>query len=301
MKDIFFTDEFIEFFKLSKIETDAFLYPFLIVNFNGYKSISSLGYQGILIKKNYSDNELKEFYTELKNFIKKNQIVCEFIRYNPFLNNILKLDQKNESSRFFVIETDKNPSLYLENLPSRTRYSIKKAKEKITVKTVKNDKDIGIIKGTLKYKNEFFYDEESLKKLLIAPFSIKFSAFFNDEEVASSLFFYSDDTSYYVANFSTEKGKKNNANIFLIYEFYRFCFERNIKYIGLGGGFKENDSLSFFKSQFSTYSTKIIHSKLVHDEKIYNKLNENLKENYFPPYLSEQNLLKLSNSSSKSD
>ncbi|MEO0289233.1 MAG: peptidoglycan bridge formation glycyltransferase FemA/FemB family protein [candidate division WOR-3 bacterium] len=298
MKDIFFTDEFIEFFQLSKIETDAFLYPFLMVDFSGHKSISSLGYQGILIKKNYSDNELKEFYAELKNFRKKNQIVCEFIRYNPFLNNILQLDQRNESSTFFVIETDKNPSSYFENLPSRTRYSIKKAKEKITVKS---DKTLGILKGTLKYKNEFFYDEGSLKRLLDAPFSIKFSALFNDEEVASSLFFCSDDTSYYIANFSTEEGKKNNANIFLIYEFYKFCFERKIKYIGLGGGFNDNDSLSFFKSQFSTYTTKIIHSKLVHDQKIYNKLNENLKENYFPPYLSEKNLLKLSNSCSKSD
>jgi lipid II:glycine glycyltransferase (peptidoglycan interpeptide bridge formation enzyme) len=166
---------------------------------------------------------------------------------------------------------------------------------------VKSDKNLGILKGALNFKNEFFYDEESLKNLLNAPFSIKFSAFFNDEEVASSLFFYSEDTSYYIANFSTELGKKNNANIFLIYEFYRFCFERKIKYMGLGGGLNDNDSLSFFKSQFSTHTKKIIHSKLIHDQKTYDKLNENLKENYFPPYLSEQNLLKLSNSSSKSD
>lgn len=298
MRDIFFTDEFIKFFKLSTIETDFFLYPFLTVNFNGFKSISSLGYQGILIKKNYSEKELEEFYTELKKYIKKNQIVCEFIRYNPFLKNLLQIDRANFSSTFFIIETDQNPSLYFEKLPARTRYSIKKAKEKIIVKS---DKNLGILKGSLNFKNEFFYDEESLKKLLDTPFSLKFSAFLNDEEVASSLFFYSDDTSYYIANFSTEEGKRNNANILLIYEFYRFCFERKIKYIGLGGGFKDNDSLSFFKSQFSTSTTKISHSKLIHDVKTYNKLNENLKENYFPPYLSEHNLLKLSDRSSKSD
>lgn len=298
MKDIFFTDEFINFFKLSKIETDFFLYPFLTVNFNGYKSISSLGYQGILVKKNYQEDELKKFYKELTNFRKKNQIVCEFIRYNPFLNNIFQLDPKNESSIFFIIEINKNPSEYFEHLPSRTRYAIKKANEKIRVKENKN---AGILKGTLKYKNEFFYDEESFKYLLGAPFTLKLSGFLKEEEVASSLFFFSEDTSYYIANFSTEEGKKNNANILLIYEFYRFCFERKIKYIGLGGGLKDNDSLSFFKSQFSTYNTKIIHSKLIHDLKIYKKLNENLKANYFPPYLSGYNLLKLSNRSSKSD
>ncbi|MDI6700225.1 MAG: hypothetical protein QME48_03230 [bacterium] len=298
MKDIFFDENFIRFFKLSKIETDFFLYPFLLFEYKGYKSISSLGYQGVIVKKDYSENEIQDFYKKLDLFRKEKSIVTEFIRYNPFLGNSIIFPEKIASSTFFIVDVEKNPKEYFDNLPSRTRNSIKKAKECITVK---RDRDVGILKGSLNYKNEFFYDEKSLKDLLNTPFTVKLSAFLDGEEVASSLFFYSKETSYYIANFSNDEGKKNGANTLLIYEFYRYCYENKIKFLGLGGGFKDGDSLSFFKNQFSTRKTEIFHSKFIFDRKAYQKLSENIDGNYFPPYLKDVNLLKLSNTCSESD
>ncbi len=298
MRDIFFDEKFIRFFKLSKIETESFLYPFLLFEYKGYKSISSLGYQGVIVKKDYSKNELEDFYKKLELFRKENGIITEFIRYNPFLKNLLEFPGKKVSSTFFIVDVEKDPKDYFDKLPSRTRYSIKKAQEILRVEI---NRDVGILKGSLNYKNEFFYDEKSLKNLLNTPFTIKLSAFLDGKEVGASLFFYSKETSYYIANFSNDEGKKSGANTLLIYEFYRYCYDSKIKFLGLGGGFRIDDSLSFFKSQFSTRKKEIYHSKLILDRKVYDYLSKNINENYFPPYLKDVNLLKLSNTCGESD
>ncbi len=295
MKDPFFCKNFLNFYKLHTIQTESFLYPFLLINYKGNFSISSLGYQGILIKKDYSDNDLKDFYNLREKFIKENNIVCEFIRYNPFLK-VKFFENRVEASEFYIIDVINTPGDYFKSLPQRAKSSIKK---NLSLLTIKQKIDFDTAKNFLNYRNEFFYDEKSLKKLLNSSFSLTLSAFYKDRCLATSLFFYSDDFSYYIANYSTPEGKKFSANTLILLKFYEFAYEKRIKSIGLGGGLIDGDSLSFFKKQFSTRNLKIIHSKIIHNKNKYDLLTKDINYDFFPPYLKDENLLKLSDGCSE--
>jgi lipid II:glycine glycyltransferase (peptidoglycan interpeptide bridge formation enzyme) len=154
-------------------------------------------------------------------------------------------------------------------------------------------KEIGLIEEALEFKNEFFCDNNSLTSLIESQFAVQMTYSVNNLEIASSLFIVSKDSAYYIANVSSDMGKHLGANVVLLFEFYKYAFNNGIKYIGLGGGVEENDSLSLFKKQFSTRVLKTNHLKLIHNEELFYKLNENKKEGYFPPYLEDVNILKI--------
>jgi len=61
----------------------------------------------------------------------------------------------------------------------------------------------------------------------------------------------------------------------------------------------DGDSLSFFKKQFSTRNLKIIHSKIIHNKNKYDLLTKDINYDFFPPYLKDENLLKLSDGCSE--
>ncbi|HAV92528.1 TPA: hypothetical protein DCW38_05030 [candidate division WOR-3 bacterium] len=292
MNDIFFSDNLLNYFKESKIETDDFIYPFLLLSYNGNLSISSLGYQGPLWKREPGMLEVEDFVAKRAELIKTNNIVCEFIRFNPFLDNHVPLKglyNIEESSRFYVIDVNAEPESYFSSLPNRTRAILSKSLKD----TVSISKDFGLIEDALEFKNEFFYDNNSLTSLIKSQFTVQMTYSLNNLEIASSLFIVSKDSAYYIANVSSDMGKHLGANVVLLCEFYKYAFNNKIKYIGLGGGVEENDSLSLFKKQFSTRVMKTNHLKLIHNEEIFYKLNENKKEGYFPPYLKDVNILRI--------
>jgi len=292
MRDPFFLDKFIKFYRQNKIETDSFIYPFMLIVYNGLKSISSLGYQGPLWKREPGMLEVEEFFSSRMDFIHKNNIVCEFIRFNPFLENHIPLKglfNIQESSSFYVIDVKSSPEEYLSSLPNRTRAILSKHLKDTAIIS----KSVGLLESALKYKNEFFYDINSLTSLVKSDFAVQMTYLVNDFEVASSLFFVSDYSAYYIANSSSEKGKQYGANAIIIYNFYKYAFNKGFKHIGLGGGINENDSLSLFKKQFANSILKTNHLKLIHNEEIYYKANKNKRERFFPPYLENTNLLKL--------
>jgi hypothetical protein len=254
--------------------------------------MSSLGYQGPLWKRESGMLEVEDFVAKRAEFIKTNNIVCEFIRFNPFIDNHIPLKglyNVVESSSFYIIDVKAEPEDYLSSLPNRTRAILSKPiKDAVSI-----SKEIGLIEEALEFKNEFFCDNNSLTSLIESQFAVQMTYSVNNLEIASSLFIVSKDSAYYIANVSSDMGKHLGANVVLLFEFYKYAFNNGIKYIGLGGGVEENDSLSLFKKQFSTRVLKTNHLKLIHNEELFYKLNENKKEGYFPPYLEDVNILKI--------
>lgn len=290
MNDVFFSDRFIDYYKEHCIETDSFKYPFLLINYNGLLSMSSLGYQGPFWKREPGMAEVEDFVKRRMEFINENSIVCEFIRFNPFLANHRVLDglyRIEDSSLFYAIEVNEPPEIYLSKLPSRTRASLQKGGSTSEVVSGKSK----LIEESLLYSNEFFFDRDSLKSLLCEDFVFHLSLYASAEESASSIFFADELAAYYIANASNEAGKRAGANIRLIFSLYEEAYRRNLKFIGLGGGVSDNDSLSLFKKQFATLTLRTKHLKLIHDEEAFFKANENKKEGFFPPYLESVNLL----------
>ncbi|MGE3063864.1 MAG: hypothetical protein AB7T10_09585 [bacterium] len=292
MTDIFFEKQFIDFYGQHTIETDNFLYPFLIIDYDGILSISSLGYQGPLWKKPPGMVEIEEFVSLRADFVKKSKIVCEFARFNPIISNHINLDglySFSTSSSFFVIDVNKPPENYLNDLPVRARSVIRKD----CSCDMRISKEMGIIQNSLIHSNDFYYDNKTLDDAVKSSFAVQIVCGLNGEEVAASLFFASDDTAYYIANASNSTGKRIGANVRIMYEFYKYAYENKIKQIGLGGGLADGDNLSIFKKQFSTRTLLTRHLKLIHNEELYFKASDNKKEGYFPPYLLNKSLLKL--------
>ena len=135
----------------------------------------------------------------------------------------------------------------------------------------------------MQYKNDFFHDSLSLNNLILSKNAILLQAYIDSNEIAASLFLRIDNIAYYIANFSINEGKLYSANVFLLMEFYKYALKNNIKFIGLGGGLKNNDSLAKFKEQFSTHIYPIYHSKIIRNREIFNKIEKT--SDYFPPYL----------------
>ena len=290
MKDVFFAKPFLDFYSLHVIEENSFFYPFLLIEHNGFKSMSSLGYQGPFWKRVPGLLEIEEFVASRAEFIREHDIVCEFIRFNPFLENqslLMQIYNIERSSVFYMIDVNEDPEKYFKSLPNRTRTIISKSSEDCVFVS----KKVGILERSLEFGNEFFRDVDSIKHIVESEFAIQLVYMLNNVEEASSLFFVSEDNAYYIANVSSETGKNRGANVALLLEFYKYALKKNIKRIGLGGGVTDGDSLSIFKKQFSTREARTLHMKLIHNEGLYFKANENKKEGFFPPYLNGLNLL----------
>jgi len=273
-----------DFYNQDIIKNDYFYYPFSIITYNNIKSITSLGYQGLFSKKHFSKQDLINFTHTIESFCIKENIITEFIRYNPYFENykIMKdIYPIDYAIDFYSIEVSKPFNLYLQQRTIRLRNAMNKTKP-LSIK-INNAIRESIIHNALHYKNDFFHNNTSLENLILSKNAILLQAYIDNTEIAASLFLIIDNIAYYIANFSTNENKKYSANVFLLMEFYKYALKNNIEFIGLGGGLNNNDSLAKFKEQFSTHIYPIYHSKIIRNMDIFNKIEKT--SNYFPPYL----------------
>ncbi len=287
MTDIFFDRNYLLHYNQIVIKKNNSIIPFSIIKYNNLKSLVSIGYQGpISLNCNINADNL---LSEIKNTALKNNIVTIFIRYNPVLENHLLL--KNiipieTISSCLLIDTKIDFENYINERPSRL-LSIIKNKHKPNIETNIN---IGksIIKNALMYNNEYINDIEDIKQLINNDLAVLIQAFDNDEEIAASLFIRNNESAVYALNYSSEKGKKQYANIFILMHFIEYAFNSSIDVIYLGAGVDNNDSLALFKKQFATHINNVYHSKLIINESVYNKYNNG--NNYFPSWLENKSI-----------
>ncbi len=279
---------FSKFYNQKLIENNIFYYPFSLIKYKNYISMHSIGYQGIFPKKEFTKADINNFLQLIRKYCKDNNILVEFIRFNPFFDNhnivknFLPIEYAND---FLSIKIDDYEN-YIKTRPVRYRNALKKTKNLELKINIKNS----IIINALKYRNDFINSDKTIYDLINNKLAVLFSAYINNNEIASSLFLIIDNIAYYIANYSTNDAKEYNSNVYLINEFYKYAVENNIDFIGLGGGINKKDSLWKFKEQFATHTMKIYHSKITHND-IYNDIKMQYKSDYFPAYLNDVNIL----------
>lgn len=223
------------------------------------------GYGGILAN-NISSETLKEYYNHKENWAKRNNIVSEFIRYNPILNNNVysndKTKQINEKSTIYIDLASKE--LIVSNMDSKNRNMVRKAIRSGVEIKVANEDNLECIMQKFKelyFKtmqrnnaNKFYYFDEEYFNQFIVDMKGKFKLFyavFEEKIIATSLFIFNNENIHYYLSGADREYMKLAPNNLLLFEVANWACENGFKKFHLGGGVSNNDMLYGFKKQFN--------------------------------------------------
>jgi hypothetical protein len=329
--DIFYFPEYMRAFELHgdgkpylfvyyKSSEDLVIYPFLkrslrdLQQFDNlsvdlYDIISPYGYSGYLRKNN--DIDMEKFYYYFREYCKENNIVSEFIRFHPILNNMryapkaIHIDKNNETILINLLNEEKE---IWSNMSSRCRNAIKKA-YKYNIKIVNdiNFNEIDIFytlyidtMTRLNANKYYFFSKEWFHKFVssLKDNLVLFHAYYKDTIITSAIFIYYKYCINYFLTGSLYEMRHLAANNLLLYEVSLWAKSMGMKYFHLGGGYHGEDSLYRFKESFSPYKAQYYVGRIIHHSKNYEYLY-NLKiktgmpfgnPNFFPVYRTPEEL-----------
>jgi serine/alanine adding enzyme len=323
--DVYFYPEYARLFELHgdgepylfvyyESSNDWVIYPFLKrsltdvfenkhINKDLFDITSPYGYNGYL--RNKPKINMEDFYYCFHRYCASNNIVSEFVRFHPLLNNILysprevTIIQERET---IVIDLTQGHDQIWSSIQSSCRNKIRKA--------IKND--IRILQDDEFSEFETFYKlyVETMNRLnansyyffsrqwfysllnLIKKNTVLFHAYHSNDIVNSALFIFNNTYIHYYLSGSLFQKRNLAANNLLLYEVALWAKSKGIKYFHLGGGYQPNDTLSQFKSSFSPYKTKFYIGGVIHRPESYEylcdlRMQKSLlkpNSNYFPLY-----------------
>lgn len=257
-----------------------------------YDLISGYGYAGPLFSNlKEAKNLAKLFMREYSNYCKKNNIVCEFIRFHPITKNqeyfegIESIDLI-PSHTTVKIDLTKSEEDLVSEMNKKTRNLLRKAqKSGLKVEISNSFESLNIF--TKIYletmdKNDatshYFLDKPFFKKTReLLGNNLRIIKILKDEEVISCALFmnYGKYLHYHFAG--SKKEFLNLApNNLLIFEAIKLGKELGCEILHLGGGRNSSpdEPLFKFKSGFSRDSCKFYMGKIIHDKETYEKLSK---------------------------
>lgn len=220
------------------------------------------GYGGPLINKPFPENVQKVFYDELSRTAKSRNIVTQFIRFHPIIQNQDYCKDVISTSYIkdtIYIDLSTNDDLFVQ-MDSKNRNLIRKAMKNDVV--IKHDKGnylkefIDIYNTTMDRDNatDFYYFPVEYYKYLIDNMRDNiefFYAFKNGVIVASSIFFCENGQMHYHLSGNLLEYRQFAPTNLLLYEAANWGRENGLKTLHLGGGLGSEDSLFHFKKQFN--------------------------------------------------
>ena len=140
--------------------------------------------------------------------------------------------------------------------------------------------------GKYFFPQTFFSDSINLLKNHIEVESV----FYKGIVIAIALYLKHGTLVYYWLSVSKREFRKCYPNVFMIHQAMLRFKKEGYKYLVLGGGISENDSLFQFKSHFSNYIKEFFVYQKIHLEKEYIDLIDlegkaiDISEDFFPVY-----------------
>lgn len=274
-----------------------------------YDIVTPYGYGGPIIEESKNKEILLQNYNEVfKRYCEKNNIVSEFVRFHPIINNAL--DFKKIYDVVYMRKTlgtnlEKYNDPIQEEFSKSCRKNIRQCKNKgITAVVTEAPKDISKFKeiyySTMKRNNAtdyyYFKDEYFNKILQYFPQNIlTVEAIYEGKTIAMGLYFiYNQILHIHLSGTLTEYLYLSPAYM-LRYGATLWAKEHGYKLIHHGGGRSNSleDSLYLFKKNFARNTEFDFYiGKKIWNEKIYNKLCEEKhidpeKIDFFPAYRKE--------------
>lgn len=315
LKDVFLLEEYyklsefngegsFDFFVFSDNGRHA-VYPFLKNEILGYKSAPNGGYYDIqsaygyggIITNSYEDDFRKLFFENFEIYCSQNNIVAEFIRFNPLLGN------SDFSSSKMSLYEDRNTividlslgydEIFHSSYTSKARNVIRKARKigyrfsvninpnlrlierfyEIYSETMKRVKAEEFYLFSLEYFIEFF-------RLLTDSAFLALVYNNEDEIICASIYLrHSNFLHYHLSG--RVQNSDNSVNNFMIDEAVKFGITTGAKQLHLGGGLTNdrNDRLFKFKASFSKEMRVFKFGTRVYDKELYERLVIEWSEN----------------------
>ena len=303
-QDIYFTPEYYKVYEeygdgkalcfVYHFKNNLALYPFLLNRINElgynlsedyYHIEGAYGYNGIISSSDDPDF-IKSFYTDFNKYCQKNNIIAEFTRFHPLLENY-------KFSRDFLDVSYNRKTVYIDlkqcyedinkNYSSSQKEGLAKARKKnLTISFFQNEfpyqrEFIKMYRENMdrvKAENYLYFNDVYFESAFNNLPLIQFVAFKEKIIIASILCLFKN--SYLHAYFSASKEEylKFKPNNLLYNEVITFCYKKGFKKIHFGGGKSnsEDDSLFKFKQNFSKTTADFYIGKKIHNEKIYNEV-----------------------------
>ena len=321
-RDVYFTPAYYSLYQnygdgeaqyfVFKINGDIALYPFLKnpitplgyeLDKEYYDIQGAYGYNG-LIASTDDATFIAEFWESFDGWCQRNDVVAEFMRFHPLLNNqkLASPKMKNLFSRHTVTL---NLSLSLDEIwtqqfSSKNRNMIRKAeKEGVTI-VESNDyetfrKLYDATMTNLNAEGYYFFPQSYYEeyKTSFKDNSILYLALLDGKVIAGSMFMFSEDYAHYHLSARDREYSKYAANNLILWHGIQKAKERGCKWFHLGGGTTsdEKDSLLLFKQNFSKTKTEFWIGKRVHNQAVYDRIVEQWKAKHPESY--ERNRVKL--------
>lgn len=259
---------------------------------------SPYGYGGFVVENELTEKMIEEY----SSYCAQNGIICEFVRFNPMLNN-----QEYCSSFYETIFLGNTISIQLDseeyvwnNFSSKNRNMIRKAiKEGVEVKHT-NEK--WIINKFMELYNQtmdrdgatdYYYFKEDYYETFNDELASEHEIFYavkDDEIIAAAIMMFANNNVHYHLSASNMTGRKYAATNLIISETAKFGVQNGYKGFHLGGGVgAAEDSLYSFKKAFNKNEPKEYYiGKKIFDKKMYSEL-VSISEvpdgnNFFPRY-----------------
>ena len=312
-RDIYFAPEYYSLYQnygdgeaccfVYEREGDIVLYPFLRnpITPLGYKLDKeyfdiqgAYGYNGI-IASNQSVDFINSFWEEFDEWCQENDVVAEFSRFHPLLNNHLlaSLKMKTFYSRHTVALDLTDDDIWIHQISSKNRNMIRKAeKEGVTiVESDDYDTFMELYNGTMSdlHAEKFYffpkqyYDEY---KQTFKGKSLLCLAMLDGKAIAGSMFMFSDEYAHYHLSARNREYSRYAANNLILWYGIQKAKERGCKWLHFGGGTtgEDDDSLLKFKKEFSKTLYEFWIGKRVHNQAVYDQIVEQWKNKYPDSY-----------------
>ncbi len=274
------------------------LYPFLLNSVNNlgysleqnYYDIQGVyGYNGIV--SNTTENSfLSEFYDTFDQFCSDENIIAEFIRYNPILKNH-ELEQRFEPIYILdnvMIDVSNNiDEIWKNSFDNGVRKAVKKGirnnliYDSYTGEEISDDylhEFLKIYYSTMhrnKAKNFYYFTKQFFYNMqFLIPKNIHFSYVKKDEKIISvELNIVNKLNSYGFLGGTLAEYFSMSPNSFLRFELIKDLKKRGVKNYSIGGGITKNDSKYKFKKSFSKkIDQRFYIGKKIHNNNIYSQV-----------------------------
>lgn len=268
-----------------------------------YDIQGAYGYNGLIASTNDA-KFIAEFWAAFDAWCHENNIIAEFMRFHPLLNNQRLASPKMKI--FFsrhTVALDLNLSLdeiWTQQFSSKNRNMIRKAeKEGVTIVESEDYETFRkLYDGTmtnLNAENYYFFPQSYYEeyKESFKDNSILYFAMLDGKVIAGSMFMFSEDYAHYHLSARDREYSKYAANNLILWYGIQKAKERGCKWFHFGGGTTgdENDSLLLFKQNFSKTKTEFWIGKRVHNQAVYDCIVEQWKTKHPESY--EHNRVKL--------
>jgi len=314
-QDIYFTPEYYDLYERNgdgkaqcfvfKDNGDIALYPFLINSIDeiGYKLDDeyydiqgAYGYNGV-ISSSYNIKFRRKFFYAFNEYCEGNNIIAEFTRFHPLLNNYKFSNSFMEitKDRYTVFLNLKKgyDLIWKDDYSSKNRNMIRKA-HKSDIKSDIKENNIFINKFYEIYiqtmmkinaENYYFFSKEYFKNMLILLEKNVYILYINDNyenALCSMILFIYKKFAHYHLSGKSNVNTNNSINNFVLDESIKFAINKGCELFHFGGGntSNKNDSLLKFKSNFSKERANYYLGKNIYNQQVYKEVVRQWEEKY---------------------